>query len=218
VKILVACEESGRVTAEFRKLGHEAYSCDILPTSGNHPEWHIQGDVLPLLQQHWDMIIAFPPCTYLTVTGNRWFLPKYGDKAKSRKILREQAARFFLQFANADCQRIAIENPIGYMSSAWRKPDQIIQPYQFGHEERKATCLWLRGLPKLVPTKIVSPVIINHKSGRHDSRWHYETLGLPDGERAKQRSKTFPGIARAMAEQWGTSERYGQLDLFEGLA
>lgn len=214
MRVLVACEESGRVTAEFRRLGHEAYSCDILPTSGGHPEWHIQGDVLPLLNQKWDMIIAFPPCTYLTVTGNRWFSKKYGAKAEERKHKRKDAALFFMQFANADCPRIAIENPIGYMSTAYRKPDEIIQPYQFGHEERKATCLWLKGLPKLKPTHIVKPVIINHKSGRHDSRWHYETLGLPPLERATQRSKTFPGIARAMAEQWGSGDFYGQLTLF----
>lgn len=204
------------MTAEFRRLGHEAYSCDILPTSGGHPEWHIQGDVLPLLREKWDLIIAFPPCTYLTVTGNRWFLPKYGRKAEERKRKREDAIRFFLAFAEADCPRIAIENPVGVMSTRYRKADQIIQPYQFGEEERKSTCLWLKGLPRLVPTQVVKPIIIQHKSGKHDSRWHFETLGLPHEERAKIRSKTFPGIARAMAEQWGGGEYYGQLSLWEG--
>lgn len=156
MKILVACEESGRVTAEFRKRGHEAYSCDILPTSGGHPEWHIQGDVLPLLTQKWDMIIAFPPCTYLTVSGNRWFADRYGKKALERKQKRKEAAEFFMAFALADCPKIAIENPVGYMSNAYRKPDQIIQPYYFGDEARKTTCLWLKGLPLLRPTQVVS--------------------------------------------------------------
>ena len=156
MKILVACEESGRVTAEFRKRGHEAYSCDILPTSGGHPEWHIQGDVLPLLKQKWDMIIAFPPCTYLTVSGNRWFADRYGKKALERKQKRKEAAEFFMAFALADCPKIAIENPVGYMSNAYRKPDQIIQPYYFGDEARKTTCLWLKGLPLLRPTQVVS--------------------------------------------------------------
>ena len=176
MKILVACEESQAVTKEFRLLGYEAYSCDIIDQSGGHPEWHIKQDVLPILNgncsffttdgtEHcisgeWDMIIAFPPCTYLTVAGNRWFnVEKYGDKAIQRQIEREKAAKFFMEFINADCKRIAVENPIGVMSTYYRKPDQIIHPYQFGDPARKATCLWIKGMPILKPTKIVKPKI-----------------------------------------------------------
>lgn len=205
MRILVACEESQAVTIELRKLGHEAFSCDIEPCSGGYPEWHLQQDVTPLLKQKWDMIIAFPPCTYLTVTGNRWFnVERYGQKAIQRHIDRKKAIDFFMLFANADCPKIAIENPVGVMSSIWRKPNQIIQPYMFGDAERKGTCLWLKGLPELVPTKIVEPVLYTYKDGRTDSNWHMKTISLPAKERAKIRSKTFPGIAKAMAEQWGT--------------
>ena len=204
MKILIACEESGRVTEEFRRLGHEAYSCDILPTSGAHPEWHIQGDVIPLLSQKWDMIIAFPPCTYLTVTGNRWFSEKYGAKAEERKRKRKDAALFFMQFANADCPRIAIENPVGYMNTSWKKPTQIIQPWQFGEPFEKKTCLWLKGLEKLQSTgEVKPPPRTKYKSGRTMPAWYADAWKLPKEERAKLRSKTFPGIARAMAEQWG---------------
>ena len=220
MRILVACEESQAVTKELRALGHEAYSCDIISCSGEHPEWHIKQDVLPLLngncefftcdgKQHaicgrWDMTIAFPPCTYLTVTGNRWFnVEKYGEKALKRIEDRKFAIDFFMKFANADCERIAIENPIGVMSSEFRKPNQIIHPYMFGDAERKGTCLWLKNLPCLVPTNIVEPRIIQYKNGKGtDSPWHMETMSLPPSERAKMRSKTFPGIAKAMAEQW----------------
>ena len=204
MRVLVACEESQRVCMAFRKRGHEAYSCDIIDCSGGHPEWHIKDDVLKHLDEGWDLIIAHPPCTYLTVTGNRWFnVEKYGDKATKRIEERELAAKFFMEFVNAPCEKIAIENPVGYMSTAYRKPDQIIQPYQFGHPERKATCLWLKGLAPLVPTNIVEPEIIKHKSGKTDSRWHFETLKLPKEQRSIERSKTFEGIAEAMAEQWG---------------
>lgn len=220
MKILVACEESQAVTKELRALGHEAYSCDIEPCSGGHPEWHIMQDVLPLLNGNcgfttmdgvnhptinkWDIIIAFPPCTYLTVTGNRWFnVERYGEKAIQRQKDREDATKFFMAFANADCDKIAIENPIGCMSTEFRKPNQIIHPYMFGDAERKATCLWLKGLPELVPTNIVEPRVIKYKNGKGtDSPWHMETMGLPSKERAKMRSKTFPGIAKAMATQW----------------
>lgn len=204
MKILVACEESQAVTIELRKLGHEAYSCDIIECSGGHPEWHLKQDVIPLLKEKWDMILAFPPCTYLTVTGNRWFNEdRYGDKAKERKKERKKAADFFLAFANADCEKIAIENPIGYMSTAYRKPSQIIHPWMFGDAERKATCLWLKGLPNLEPINIVEPRVIRYKNGKGtDSPWHMDTMSLPPAERAKARSKTFPGIAKAMAEQW----------------
>lgn len=149
MKVLVACEESQAVTIELRRLGHEAYSCDIQECSGGHPEWHLQQDVIPLLSEKWDMIIAFPPCTDLAVSGARWFSQKRADGRQQRSI------EFFMRFANADCPKVAIENPIGIMSSEWRKPGQIIQPWMFGHGETKATCLWLKGLPKLNPTNIV---------------------------------------------------------------
>ena len=183
--VLVACEESGVVTGAFLERGHDVYSCDLLPTSGAHPDRHIQGDVTKLLKLHWDMIIAFPPCTHLASSGARWFPEKRADG-------RQQAAiDFFMQFANANCEKIAIENPIGIMSSIYRKPDQIIQPWQFGHGETKSTCLWIRGLPKLQPTNIVS--------GREPRIWKM----APSENRSKLRSKTFPGIAAAMAAQWG---------------
>lgn len=212
MKILIACEESQEVCKAFRALGHDAYSCDIIECSGGHPEWHLKQDVIPLLNEKWDMIIAFPPCTYLTVTGNRWFnVDSYGEKAIQRKKDREDAIRFFMAFVNADCDKIAIENPVGVMSTVYRKPDQIVHPYLFGDPERKGTCLWLKGLPKLKPTNIVEPNIIAYKNGKGtDSPWHMNTIGLPKQERAKLRSKTFPGIAKAMAEQWG--EYIGGID------
>lgn len=204
-KVLIACEESQAVTKEFRALGHEAYSCDILPCSGGHPEWHLQTDVTELLNERWDMILAFPPCTYLTVTGNRWFnVERYGAKAIQRHKDREEAIKFFMLFANADCHRIAIENPVGIMSSEWRKPDCIIQPYQFGDPYEKKTCLWLKGLEPLRPTNIVEPPRrTEFKSGKTMPAWYAEAWKLPKEERAKLRSKTFPGIAKAMAKQWG---------------
>lgn len=153
----------------------------------------------------WDIIIAFPPCTYLTVTGNRWFnIEKYGDKAIQRHKDRVDAIEFFMTIANADCEKFCIENPIGVMSSKWRKPDQVVQPYMFGHETTKATCLWLKGLPLLEPTNIVSKgVVVVNASGNRMSKWCYETSCLPHNDRAKARSKTFNGIACAMAIQWG---------------
>lgn len=205
MKVLVACEESQEVCKAFRELGHEAYSCDIQDCSGGHPEWHLKQDVIPLLNQDWDLIIAHPPCTFLTVTGNRWFdVERYGDKAIQRQKDREEAVAFFMQFVNAKCEKIAIENPIGHMSTAYKKPSQIIHPYMFGDPARKATCLWLKGLPKLTPTSIVEPIIIHYQNGKGtDNPWHMETMKLPPKERSKARSKTFPGIAKAMAEQWG---------------
>lgn len=224
MKILVACEESQRVCKAFRDKGHEAYSCDIVDCSGGHPEWHIQDDVLPLLDgncifktkdgithsvtQKWDMIIAFPPCTYLTVTGNRWFnIERYGEKAIKRHEEREKAAEFFMKFANANCEKIAIENPIGFMSSFFRKPDQIIQPWMFGHPTVKKTCLWLKGLPNLKPTNIVDvdrndvyAYVAKNGKIKHDSRLRSKCKA---SERSTHRSKTFHGVANAMAEQWG---------------
>ena len=204
LRILVACEESQAVCKAFRELGHKAYSCDLQECSGGHPEWHIKGDALKVLNLPiWDLVIAHPPCTYLTCAANRYYNEdKYGEKAKRRKGEREQAIKFFMEFANCKCKRVAIENPIGVISSRWKKPMQIIQPYQFGHKERKATCLWLKNLPPLKPTNIVEPDIIKHASGKTDSRLHFETLSLTAEERAKIRSKTFEGIAKAMATQW----------------
>lgn len=204
-KILIACEESQAVTKELRALGHETFSCDILECSGGHPEWHLQQDVTELLKQKRDMIIAFPPCTYLTVTGNRWFnIERYGEKAIKRHQDRKEAIDFFMMFASAVCEKIAIENPIGIMSSEWRKPDQIINPYQFGDPFEKKTCLWLKGLPCLKPTNVVeSPKRKEFKSGKTMPSWYADAWKLPKDERAKLRSKTFPGIAKAMAVQWG---------------
>lgn len=220
VNILVACEESQRVCEAFRKRGGKAYSCDIIECSGGHPEWHIMQDVIPLLNgkcsfktmdgiEHsidgkWDLIIAHPPCTYLTVTGNRWFnIDRYGEKAIQRHKDRKDAIDFFMDFANADCEKIAIENPVGIMSSEWRKPNQIINPWQFGDAFEKKTCLWLKGLPELKPTNIVEiPPRKRFDSGKSMPEWYAEAWHLPKEERQKLRSKTFPGIAKAMAEQW----------------
>ena len=223
MKVLVACEESQEVCKAFRELGHEAYSCDIQEPSGGHPEWHILGDALKAVEagevatmdgrlhevSKWDLLIAHPPCTYLTVTGNRWFnVERYGDAAINRLANRHEAVNFFMEFALSGIPKIAIENPVGYMSTAWRKPDQIIHPYMFGAPARKATCLWLKGLPKLIPTDMVAPEIIHYKNGNGtDNPWHMETIKLPPNERSKARSKTFPGIAKAMAEQWGGDVR-----------
>jgi site-specific DNA-cytosine methylase len=204
IKILVACEESQAVTIELRKLGHEAFSCDILPCSGGKPEWHLQQDVTELLKQKWDMIIAFPPCTFLTVTGNRWFnIERYGDKAIKRHADRKEAIEFFRMFANADCDKIVIENPVGVMSSHYQKPNQIINPYQFGDAFEKKTCLWIKGLPNLIPTNMVKPPKrTEFASGKSMPTWYADAWKLPKEERAKLRSKTFPGIAKAMATQW----------------
>lgn len=201
MKVLIACEESQEVCKAFRELGHEAYSCDILECSGEHPEWHIQGDCLPLINGNctfitaegqqvtingiWDMILAFPPCTDLAISGARYFAEKQEDGRQQASI------DFFMKIANANCDKIAIENPVGIMSTKWRKPDQIIQPWQFGHGETKRTCLWLKGLMPLIPTNIVD--------GREQRIWKMP----PSADRAKLRSKTFPGVAKAMAEQWG---------------
>ena len=205
MKVLVACEESQAVCKAFRAKGHEAYSCDILPESGGQPLWHIQGDVTPLLEQDWDLIIAHPPCTYLTVTGNRWFnVEKYGEKAIERQRLRAEAIEFFMKIANAKCDKIAIENPVGIISSVYRKPDQIIQPYYFGDAFEKKTCLWLKGLPKLKPTNMVEPPPrVQFKSGKSMPEWYANAWHLPKEQRSIVRSKTFPGFAKAMAEQWG---------------
>jgi len=209
MRILVACEESQAVTIELRKLGHEAYSCDLLPCSGGHPEWHIQGDVLEQLNENWQMMIAFPPCTHLAVSGAAWFEQKRKDGRQKEGI------DFFMKIVNAPIEKIAIENPIGIMSKIYRKPDQIIHPYYFGDDTSKATCLWLKNLPKLFYTKqidlfnnevsFVKPHFtiftnaegVSKRFSRTSNKW-YKTAE----ERSKERSKTFPGIAKAMATQW----------------
>ena len=150
----------------------------------------------------WDLIIAHPPFTYLTLAGNKWFKPEFSDRFPYRQKQREEAIDFFMAFANADCGKIAIENPVGIMSSRWRKPDQYIEPYMFGNPEKKKTGLWLKGLPLLKPTNIVEPVIIHCKSGANEPRWHMETMHLPKEERSRVRSQTFIGVAHAMADQW----------------
>jgi hypothetical protein len=203
MKILIACEESQTVCKAFRGMGHEAYSCDLLPCSGGHPEWHLHCDVFTIIEQGWDMMIAHPECTRLTVAANKYYKPEYSSRFPTIHEDREKAVEFFMRIANAPIEKIAIENPIGIMSTRWKKPSQVIQPYMFGDRERKGTCLWLKNLPNLVPTNIVGPEIITHASGRTDSKLHFETLKLPKEERRKARSKTFEGIAKAMAEQWG---------------
>lgn len=206
-KVLIACEESQVVTKAFRSLGHDAYSCDILPCSGGHPEWHFQQDVFEVIDKHdWDLMIAHPPCTYLTVSGNRWFTNKDGSINKERYQKRDEALDFIRRLMNADIDKIAIENPVGFISTFIRKPDQIIQPYMFGDEASKKTCLWLKNLPNLEPTNIVGKGERTYfKSGKSHPKWYADALANAKTaqERRTLRSKTFPGIATAIAEQWG---------------
>ncbi len=235
MNVLIACEESQAVCKEFRKLGHEAYSCDILPCSGGHPEWHIQGDIFDILEpsypssegweergsiwlktsdgynnpkiiENWDMIIAFPPCTHLAVSGARHFAQKIKDGRQQEGI------DFFMKFANCKCPKVVIENPVGIMSTKYQKPSQIIQPWQFGDEAQKTTCLWIKGLPNLKHTKLVDHgKFYISPSGKKMPSWCSDPIGK-DGKKIgyntdeikKLRSKTFPGIAKAMAEQWGS--------------
>ena len=202
-KILIGCEESQTICKAFREIGFEAYSNDILPCSGGHPEWHLQMDVFEALKlENWDLFIAHPECTRLTVAANKYYKPEYSERFPNIHKEREEAVRFFMRLVSVKVKYKAIENPIGIMSTRYKKPSQIIQPFQFGDPERKATCLWLENLPLLVPTNIVEPDIIVHKSGKTDSRLHFETLKLSKEERRKARSKTFKGIADAMADQW----------------
>ena len=203
MKVLVACEESQVVTKEFRKLGHEAFSCDILECSGGHPEWHLQQDVFKAINQGWDMMIAFPPCTDLAVSGARHFERKRADGSQQRSV------KFFMDLANAPIGKIALENPIGIMSTEWRKPDQIIQPWQFGDKAQKSTCLWLKGLPKLEHTNIVEKgeffeFVSKKGEKKRMPMWYYKALqeAKTPAQRRTLRSKTFKGIAEAMAKQW----------------
>jgi hypothetical protein len=195
--ILIACEESQAVTKAFRELGAEAYSCDLLPCSGGNLEWHIQGDVGKCLFEDWEMVIAFPPCTDLASSGARWF-----DK-KARDGTQYESISFFMQFTKLKC-KWAIENPIGIMSRIYRKPDQIIQPFWFGDPVKKSTCLWLHGLPKLEPTEVVDVPKVPRGRARITmvSKWEERIANTTKSKRASLRSKTFPGVARAMAEQW----------------
>lgn len=229
--VLIACEESQRVCIEFRKLGINAYSCDILDSSGGHPEWHFKQDVFEIIENRggklqsgdnhyldgeWDLMVAHPPCTYLSVSGAKWFYhpddkglpieerrphPKFPNRTENR----EEAAEFFLRLANANIKHIAIENPVGFMNTIYRKPDQIVQPYHFGDEASKTTCLWLKNLPKLEPTQVVGRgEYIEFKSGKKIPKWYSDGLTKTKSaeDRRTWRSKTFPGFAKAMAEQW----------------
>ena len=198
MRILIACEYSGRVRDAFRAAGHDAWSCDLLPCDAD-PAYHIQGDVVPLLGQGWDLMVAHPPCTYLCSSGLHWNKRVEGRQAKT-----EAALDFVRTLLSCPIPRVAIENPVGCISTRIRKPDQTIQPWQFGHDASKATCLWLKGLPLLRPTAIISPRMV---AGR--PRWANQTdsgqnrLG-PSADRWKIRSETYSGIATAMAQQWGT--------------
>lgn len=229
--VLIACEESQRVCSEFRKLGINAFSCDILPCSGGHPEWHFKEDVLKVIKNkggllengkemyikgNWDLMVAHPPCTFLAVSGAKWYYnpedknlpiserrphPRFPNRAKDR----DEAIDFFMKLANAKIKHIAIENPIGIMNTRYRKPNQIVEPYQFGDCASKKTCLWLKNLPKLTPTKIVSKgEYIEFGSGKRLQKWYSDafTKSKSPEERRMLRSKTFPGFAKAIAEQW----------------
>ena len=194
MKVLVACEYSGIVRDAFAAKGHDAWSCDILPTES--PGNHFQGDILEHLDKGWDLMIAHPPCTHLAVSGARWF-----TEGKKPWSLQEDALDFVRKLLDAPIDKIALENPVSVISTKIRKPNQIIQPFEYGHNVTKKTCLWLKNLPNLKPTKIVKPdiVLVN---GKKMSRMHYESFKLPSKERSKVRSKFYIGIAEAMADQW----------------
>jgi hypothetical protein len=209
-KILVACEESQAITKAFRKLGYNAYSCDLLPASGGHPQWHIQGDAFEeAYSGKYDMMIAHPPCTYLAVSGARWLYNKDGSRNEERWQNQAEALDFVRELMNAPIEHIAIENPISVISSNIRKPDQIVHPYMFGDKASKSTCFWLKNLPKLTPTDIVEKgefIEFISKKGvkKRQPRWYYEALAkakTPE-ERRTLRSKTFQGMADAIADQW----------------
>jgi len=214
MKVLIGCEASQTVCKAFRKLGHEAYSCDIQDEYGGHPEWHLKMDVFEAVKiGGWDLAIFHPDCTFLTVTGNSWFyhpedklLPTTDRRPHPRFPNRRndqlKAIQFFKDCYSADIPKIAVENPVGIMSTVFKKPNQYIHPYQFGDPHSKKTGLWLKNLPILVPTNIVEPQWYIYDDGRRDPLWHVETLKLEPKERARQRSKTFEGIANAMATQW----------------
>jgi len=223
MRVLVACEESQRVCTAFRERGHEAYSCDIIEPSGNHPEWHILGDALAILNpsprgiffstmdggehhvQKWDLIIAHPPCTYLTNAGARHLYK--GHKLNLERYEKGMEAKeFFMKFITADCEHICVENPIPSKVYELPKYSQMVQPYEYGHPYTKRTCLWLKNLPKLNPTKIVEPIATFCPSGSYSGKHTQKHKGIFTKDRARNRSKTFEGIAAAMAEQWGGIE------------
>jgi site-specific DNA-cytosine methylase len=218
MKVLVGCEESQATTLAFRKLGIEAYSCDLLPCSGGHPEWHYQEDIFSVIEREdWDMMIGHPPCTYLTSSGVQWLShpedkdlpfeerrphPKYPNRRQDML----DSVEFVKALYNCKIPMVAIENPIGLLSTKWKKPDQIIQPYMFGDEATKSTCLWLKNLPQLTPTKMVGKgEYVTYSSGKKMPKWYADALtnAKTDAERRTLRSKTFQGIADAFASQWG---------------
>lgn len=231
MNILIACEESQTVCLSFRKLGFNAYSCDLVECSGGYPRWHIQGDALEVIRNNggttqdgkrvivdkWDLMIAHPPCTYLTSSGAKWFyhpddkgLPiedrRPHPKFPNRKKDQDAGAEFFMALYNSDIPYIAVENPVGVMSTRFRKPDQIVQPFMFGDQARKTTCLWLKGLPLLEPTNVVDEgETLTLKSGKRMQKWISDALTNTKTaeERRRLRSKTFEGMAKAMASQWG---------------
>ncbi len=217
MKILVACEESQAVTKELRKLGHQAFSCDLLPCSGGHPEWHYQQDVFEVIDKGWDMMIAHPPCTYLAVSGARWMYNKDGSVNDERLKNQNEALDFVQKLMDAPIDKIAIENPISVISSNIRKPNQIVQPWMFGDKAQKSTCLWLKNLPLLEPTDIVDKgefIEFISKKGvkKKQPKWYFDALkeAKTPAERRTLRSKTFKGMAEAMATQW-TKESINEL-------
>ena len=209
MRILVACEESQTITKELRALGHEAYSCDILPCSCGHPEWHLQQDVFEVIEQGWDMMIAHPPCTYLAVSGARWLYNKDGSKNEDRWRNQAEALDFVQRLMDAPIEKIAIENPISVISTHIRKPDQIVQPWMFGDKASKSTCFWLKNLPLLTPTEVVDKgefIEFISKKGvkKRQPKWYFDALkeAKTPAERRTLRSKTFKGMAQAIANQW----------------
>lgn len=247
MNVLIGCEESQAVCMEFRKLGHNAYSCDLQTCSGGHPEWHFQGDIFDVLDNlggvtqagttvkvdKWNLLIAHPPCTYLAVSGARWLYNKDGSKNEARWEQLEDGASFFMKLANANVDKIAIENPVGVMNTRWRKPDQMIQPWQFGDMAKKLTCLWLKNLTPLTPQYTEEPEGLDYtyqngkkypiwcmnaiqQAAKETSEWVVDNnidISTPEGQAAKKeyfdnlrrklRSKTFPNVAKAMADTWG---------------
>lgn len=210
MRVLVACEESQVVTLAFREKGHESYSCDLQECGGPRKDWHLQMDMFEAFEKHgpWDMVIAHPPCTYLATTGNRWLyhpddkhLPVNERRPHplfpERQAQSKEAEEFFMRIAALPVDKLVIENPLGVMSTRWRKPDQIIQPYQFGEPHSKRTCLWMKNVPKLTPTNIVEPFSITYKSGCKMPLWYVQSPS------SYARSQTFPGVAAAFADQWG---------------
>lgn len=232
INVLIACEESQTVCKEFRALGFNAFSCDLLESSGGNPQWHFKQDVLEVIKNkggtletgeeyfiegEWNLMIAHPPCTYLAVSGARWYYhPEDKDlpfeqrrphpKFPNRQQDKQEAIEFFMELANADIEYIAVENPVGVMNTNYRKPDQIVQPYHFGDAASKSTCLWLKNLPPLEPTDIVDAgEYVTFKSGKRVAKWYADALtnSKTSEERRTLRSKTFTGFAKAMAQQWG---------------